>query len=249
MTRPPRIGVTTYREPATWGVWSEPADVLHASYARSVEAAGGLPMLLPPITVNTDEAAAVALDGLHGLILTGGADIDPGRYGADRDERTGEPRPDRDAWESALVHAAVSRGLPTLGICRGMQMVAVALGGRLVQHLPDVVGDASHCPTIGRHGRHDVSLAAGSRIAELLGSRVAVATYHHQAVDALPAGLVPTGWAEDGTIEAFEHSTTSWLVGVQWHPEVADGAELFSGFVDVCRSWRDAPLARPGGTR
>jgi putative glutamine amidotransferase len=122
-----------------------------------------------------------------------------------------------------------------------MQLVAVALGGRLVQHLPDVVGDDSHCPTVGRHGRHDVNLAAGSRIADLLGPRLAVATYHHQAVDVLPDDLVPTGWAEDGTIEAFENVTTAWLVGVQWHPEVADGAELFNGFVDVCRSWRDAP--------
>jgi putative glutamine amidotransferase len=249
MTDPPRVGLTTYREPATWGVWSESADVLHASYARSVEDAGGLPVLLPPITVNIDGAAAVAVDGLHGLILTGGADVDPSRYGADRGERTGEPRPDRDGWEAALVHAAISRGLPTLGICRGMQMVAVALGGRLVQHLPDVVGDESHCPTVGRHGCHDVSLAAGSRIAELLGSQVAVATYHHQAVGVLPEGLVATGWAQDGTIEAFEQSTASWLVGVQWHPEVADGAELFGGFVDVCRSWRDAPPKRPRGTR
>jgi len=240
MSPPPRIGLTTYREPATWGVWSEPADVLHASYARSVEAAGGLPVLLPPITVNIDDAAAVAIEGLHGLILTGGADIDPSRYGDDRHPRSGEARTDRDGWESALVHAAVGRDLPSLGICRGMQMVAVALGGRLVQHLPEVVGDDSHCPTVGRHGRHDVNLAASSRIGNLLGSRVAVATYHHQAVDLLPDGLVPTGWAEDGTIEAFESTATGWLVGVQWHPEVADGAELFRGFVEVCRSWRDA---------
>jgi putative glutamine amidotransferase len=247
VTPPPRVGLTTYREPATWGVWSESADVLHASYSRAVEAVGGLPVLLPPITVNVEDAAAVAVDGLHGLILTGGADIDPGRYGDDRHSRSGEARPDRDGWESALVHAAVNRGLPTLGICRGMQMVAVALGGRLVQHLPDVVGDDSHCPTVGRHGRHDVNLATGSRIGNLLGSRVAVATYHHQAVDVLPNGLVPTGWAEDGTIEAFESVTKTWLVGVQWHPEVANGAELFGGFVDVCRSWRDFALTPERG--
>jgi putative glutamine amidotransferase len=247
MTPPPRIGLTTYREHASWGVWSEPADVLPASYARSVAAAGGLPVLLPPIDVGTAAAAAVAVDGLHGLILTGGADIDPSRYGADRNEHTGEPRPDRDGWESALVHAALGRDLPTLGICRGMQMVAVALGGRLLQHLPDVVGDASHCPKVGEHGRHDVTLAAGSRIAKLVGSRVSVATYHHQAVDVLPTGLVPTGWAEDGTLEAFENVSTSWLVGVQWHPEVADGAELFRGFVEVCSSWRDAAAAPEQG--
>src|SRR5256885_13012960 len=143
---PPRVGPTTYREPATWGVWSEPADVLPASYARSVEAAGGVPLLLPPLTPATDAAAGVALDGLHGLILTGGADIDPSWYGADRHPRTGEARLDRDGWETALVRAAVSRGLPTLGICRGMQIVAVALGGTLVQHLPEVVGDDTHCP-------------------------------------------------------------------------------------------------------
>src|SRR3954468_20348594 len=249
----PRVGLTTYREPATWGVWSEPADVLHASYARSVEIAGGVPLLLPPVGRRTDDAARAALDGLHGLILTGGADIDPGRYGADRDARTGDARPDRDGWEAALVHAALDRGMPTLGICRGMQVVAVALGGRLVQHLPDTVGDESHCPTVGVHGRHDVVIAPGTRLGDLLGGRVAVATYHHQAVDRLPDSLVATGWADDGTIEAVEHSATSsaanWLVGVQWHPEVADGADLFRGFVDACRSRRDAAVPGERGAR
>src|SRR6059058_3956056 len=118
MTSPPRIGLTTYREPARWGVWSETADLLPASYARSAAEAGGVPVLLPPNDVGTDEAASVAVEGLHGLILTGGADIDPSRYGADRDERSGEARPDRDSWESALIHAAMGRDLPTLGICR-----------------------------------------------------------------------------------------------------------------------------------
>src|SRR5947208_4115290 len=243
MTTPPRIGLTTYREPATWGVWSEPADVLPASYARSVAAAGGLPVLLPPIDIGTAAAASAALDGLHGLILTGGADIDPARYGADREARTGDARPDRDAWEAALVCAALDRGMPTLGICRGMQVVAVALGGTLVQHLPEQVGDDSHCPTIGRHGRHDVDLAADSRIVRMLGAtRVAVPTYHHQAVERLPDDLAATGWADGGSIEAFEHRAGSWLVGVQWHPEVADGADLFRGFVDVCRTQRDQRL-------
>ncbi len=225
-----RIGITTYREQAEFGVWSEPADLLPTSYADVVAAAGGVPLLLPP----AGAPAADTLDALDGLVLGGGADVDPARYGAPRDPRTGPPRPDRDGWELALVDGALRRGLPVLGVCRGMQVLAVALGGSLLQHLPDRVGGDAHCPTVGRHGRHGVRLAAGSRLGDLLGERAEVATYHHQAVDVLPATAVPTGWADDGTVEAFELTGSPWAVGVQWHPEVHDGARLFAGFVAAC---------------
>jgi putative glutamine amidotransferase len=240
---PPRVGLTTYREPAAFGVWNEPADLLPTTYADAVAGAGGVPMLLPPATAGSDiePAACAALDGLHGLVLTGGADVDPACYDAPRDEHTGPERSDRDAWEIALVGAALRLDLPLLGVCRGMQVLAVALGGTLIQHLPDSIGNESHRPTVGAHGRHEVRLADGSRIADWLGTRTDVATYHHQSVDRLPSSVVANGWAGDGTIESFEVCDTTWTIGVQWHPEVHNGLPLFSAFVDACRCWRRAP--------
>ncbi|MDT4976266.1 MAG: putative glutamine amidotransferase [Pseudonocardiales bacterium] len=239
MQLPPRIGLTTYREPAVWGVWSETADLLPVHYADGVTAAGGVAMLLPPAPrADPETAAAAALDGLHGLALAGGADVDPDRYRAVRDARTGPARPDRDAWELTLTRAALDRGLPVLAICRGMQVLNVALGGDLVQHLPDVAGHHGHLPVVGQHGRHDVRLVRESRVGALLGDCAVVATYHHQAVDRLGSGLVATGWAGDGTVEALEHTGPAWVVGVQWHPEVHDGAALFAGFVQACARYR-----------
>jgi putative glutamine amidotransferase len=239
---PPRIGLTTYRETAAWGIWNEAADLLPSTYADSIAVAGGLPMLLPPVANVEDLAAAArsAVGGLHGLVISGGADVDPGRYDAPRDEHTGPERADRDSWELALVRAATDADLPLLGVCRGMQVMAVAFGGTLIQHLPDVVGNETHCPTVGEHGRHDVTLADGSRLAGILGRFADVATYHHQAVGQLPDGtVVATGWAEDGTIEAFEGCDQFWLLGVQWHPEVHNGQPLFRDFVAASRTWRD----------
>ena len=242
VTNIPRIGMTTYREKAAWGVWHEPADLLPATYADAVAAAGGLALLLPPAAVGKlPNAAAVALDGLHGLVLTGGADVDPARYRAIRDPHTDSIRSDRDEWELALTAIALDRGLPVLAICRGIQLLNVALGGDVAQHLPDVVGHERHRPTVGRHGRHDVRLAAESRIGALLGPTATVATYHHQAVDRLGAGLVATGWATDGTVEAVELDSAPWVVGVQWHPEVHDGARLFAGFIGACARQPAAP--------
>ncbi len=231
----PRIGLTTYREPAAWGVWNEPADLLPVSYSDEVSAAGGVAMLLPPARrADVDSAARAALDGLHGLALTGGADVDPLRYGAARDPHTGPARPDRDEWEILLAQAALERGMPILAICRGMQVLNVALGGDLVQHLPDTIGSDAHCPVVGEHAKHDVRLVPDSRVGELLGQRATVATYHHQAVDHLGAALAAVGWADDGTVEAVEHERADWVVGVQWHPEVRDCGPLFAGFVAAC---------------
>jgi putative glutamine amidotransferase len=240
--RLPRIGLTTYRERAVFGVWDEAADLLPAMYADAIHAAGGAPMLLPPAATGSDlEAVADSvLDGLHGLVLSGGADVDPATYGAERDCHTGPARADRDTWELALVGAALRRDMPLLGVCRGMQILAVALGGTLTQHLPDRVGDESHRPIIGEHGRHDVRLADGSRIAAVLGPRTAVATYHHQSVERLPEAAVANGWTDDGTIEAFEVCDATWAIGVQWHPEVHDGLALFTAFVEASASWRDS---------
>jgi putative glutamine amidotransferase len=241
--RPPRIGLTTYREPAAWGVWNEPADLLPASYADSVAGAGAIPVLLPPVETDLPGGAEAALEALHGIVLTGGPDVDPTRYGAGRDPHTSVARTGRDTWETALARAALDRDLPVLAICRGVQVLNVVLGGDLHQHLPDVVGDDTHCPTIGVHGRHGVRLGAGTRVSALLGSNTTVATYHHQAIDRLGAGLVASGWADDGTIEAVELDTAAWVVGVQWHPEVHDGAPLFAGFRAACEHYRASVVA------
>lgn len=236
----PRVGITTYREGAVWGVWGQAADLLPTNYSDAVAAAGAVPMLLSPAAMADPEGAArVALDGLHGLVLAGGGDIDPARYGAQRGPHTGPPRSDRDDWEQALVLAALERHVPVFAICRGMQVLNVALGGDLIQHLPDVVGHEGHRPTVGQFARHDVTAAAGSRLADLLGQRAGVATYHHQAVGRLADQLVATAWADDQTVEGVEHRTLPWVVGVQWHPEVHDGAALFGAFVDACLLFRD----------
>jgi putative glutamine amidotransferase len=231
--RPPRIGLTTYREPAKWGVWDEPAELLPATYSAGVRDAGAVPVLLPP---GAPDTADVALDAVHALLLAGGADVDPARYGADRHLATGPARPDRDEWELALARAALARDLPVLAVCRGMQVLNVALGGSLTQHLPDAVGTELHCPTVGVHGRHDVRLADGSLLGDVFGGQTVVATYHHQSVDRLGAGLVPAAWAEDGVVEAVELSGRAWVVGVQWHPEALYGAPLFDAFVTACRA-------------
>jgi putative glutamine amidotransferase len=242
---PPRIGVTTYREDAVFGVWNEPADLLPTMYADAVIAAGGAPLLLPPVDDGPQlhQLVEAVLCGVDGLLLSGGADVDPARYDAARDDETGPARPDRDAWELDLVRCALAQDMPVLGVCRGMQVLAVALGGTLTQHLPDVVGNESHRPVVGVHGRHEVILADGSRLAGIIGDRTEVATYHHQSVDRLPDTVEASGWTEDGTVEAFEVCDASWAIGVQWHPEVHDGMSLFRAFVNASTAWGQAHAA------
>jgi gamma-glutamyl-gamma-aminobutyrate hydrolase PuuD len=231
----PRIGLTCYREPARWGVWDEAADLLPTSYARAVSDAGGAPLLLPP---GESGSVSSVLDGLHGLLIAGGADVDPVRYGQQRQPHTDPARIDRDGWELALLAGALARDLPVLAICRGLQVLNVALGGDLVQHLPDQLGSDLHCPTVGVHGRHPVTLVGGSRLAALLGEQLQVASYHHQAIDRLAQPLTATGWAPDGTVESVEHADAGWVIGVQWHPEVFDGQRLFAAFVQAAAGRR-----------
>ena len=230
----PRIAATTYREPAQWSEWNEVADLLPALYTSGIQGAGGVALLLPP---GAPETAGAALGGAHGLLIAGGPDVDPQRYGADRHPKTGGAREERDAWELALVAAALDRDLPLLAVCRGLQVLNVALGGTLLQHLPDVVGTDVHSPVVGEHGRHDVVLQESSRLARILGDRAVVATHHHQAVDELGEGLVACGWAEDGIVEAVELPTHTWAFGVQWHPEAYDGDALFAAFTRACADY------------
>lgn len=229
--RQPRIGVTTYLERARYGVWDQDSAVLPRSYVDSVVAAGGAPVLLPP--VGGAHAALVA--GLDGLVLAGGADIDPAHYGQDPHERTTQTRPERDAFELGLLRAAREAGVPVLGVCRGLELINVALGGTLAQHLPDVVGHDAHQPAPARYGATAVTVDADSRLARILGARVEVRCYHHQAIDKLADGLHAVAWAADGTIEAVE-ARAEFLLAVQWHPEEdATDLRLFRALVDAAR--------------
>jgi putative glutamine amidotransferase len=209
------IGLSCYLEPARFGVWDVPAALLHKSYVDSVVAAGGTPVLLPP-GGSWDAGLVSRLDG---LVLAGGADIDPVRYGAPALATTGAPRRDRDGLEFELLDLARKSGVPVLGVCRGMQVINIALGGDLRQHLPDELGHAEHAPEPGVFGRVEVKVAAESRLAGILGEQVTVSCHHHQGVDRLGAGLVPVGWAADGLVEAIELPGEEFLLGVQWHPE------------------------------
>ena len=243
-TGAPLIGISAYCEQARWGVWEAQAMVLPRRYADRVSAAGGIPVLLPPVPGIED-----ALGRLDGLVLSGGGDIDPTHYRAEPAPETTSVREERDTAEFALLAAAVAGQLPVLGICRGMQVINVARGGSLHQHLPHVVGHDGHAPMPGSFGTHPVHVAPGSRLAGILGRDEVdppfdAPTHHHQAVDQLGDGLVPTAWAGDGTVEAFEldgGADGSFLVAVQWHPEAGDDPSLFRALVSAALARSPAP--------
>ena len=234
----PVVGITTYLERARTGVWDVRSAVLPQVYLDSVTNAGGVAVLLPP-QAPTPEAVERVLGTLDALVLSGGADVDPGLYGQERHEQTSEPRADRDAWELALLHGAIERDLPFLAICRGAQLLNVALGGTLHQHLPEVVGTERYQPGGGVFGAVDVTVTGPSLLADVLGGEAAgltVQCYHHQALDRVARGLTVTATSEDGVIEAVEMPAVRFGVGVQWHPEedAADG-RLFAALVAATR--------------
>jgi len=235
----PLIGLTTYLERAQTGVWDVPASFLPKVYFEAVNTAGGIAVLLPPQPVD-DAIAGRILDGLDGLIITGGKDVDPARYGQDPHPTTDEPRLDRDAWEDALLTAALDRGLPFLGICRGAQLLNVARGGTLIQHLPDVIGSDRYNLGGGVFNVNPVVVDSGSVVSDLVGNELTVKSYHHQAIDELGEGLIVTARSDDGIIQAVEVEGAPFAVAVQWHPEedAAEDARLFAGLVDAARSYR-----------
>ncbi|GHH14437.1 gamma-glutamyl-gamma-aminobutyrate hydrolase family protein [Streptomyces rubradiris] len=224
MTARPLIGVSTYLESgARWGVWELEAVLLPAAYPRLVQRAGGLALLLPP---DAPERAAAALAPLDALVVAGGPDVDPARYGAERSPHTGRPAPERDAWELALIEAALAAGTPLLGVCRGMQLLNVALGGTLVQHLE------GHAERVGVFGGHPVKPVPGTLYGGIVPEELTVPTYHHQAVERLGAGLVPSAYAADGTVEAVElPADRGWVLGVQWHPEQSDDLRVMQALI------------------
>jgi putative glutamine amidotransferase len=235
----PLIGLTAYRTHAAWGVWHTPAALLPHAYADHVTAAGGVPVLLP---IGADDAAAAVIPRLDGLILSGGPDIEPVRYGAAPDPFAERSQADRDTWETALLMAALQADLPVLGICRGLQLINVCRGGTLHQHLPDVVGDAvTHRQAEdGRRATHVVDIVAGSRLARVLGAtRLRVNSFHHQAVDRLGTGLRASARAPDGTIEAIEDPARPFVLAVQWHAEtLVESRALFAELIAVAAGVR-----------
>jgi len=238
---PPVIGISAYVEPASWAAWRDvPAVLVPLAYVRHIRDAGGLPVLLPPLPPGTDEGTVAALlERVDGVVLAGGVDVEPARYDADPHPTVQAPRPDRDSTELVLARICADRDVPLLGVCRGMQVMAVAAGGRLIQHLPDDIGHHGHAPAPGAYGEHTVRTVPGSRLAEVLGEEVTVPTYHHQGVVSHP-GLVECGWAPDGVLEAVEDAHARFRVGVQWHPEVGSDPRLFEALVGAARR---APLS------
>jgi putative glutamine amidotransferase len=234
----PIIGITTYRDEIRAEGPIERAAFLPESYLDAVTRAGGIAVLLPPQPGGAAEGAAV-LARLDGLILAGGLDVDPARYGQSRHERTDVPRTDRDDWEDALLAAALEHDVPLLAICRGVQLMNVHLGGTLLQHLPDVLGHDRYSGHDGEFSTNDARVEPGSRGEALLGGRdaVAVKTYHHQALGDLAPGLAPWATNDDGLVYGVEVPDRAYAVGVQWHPEEAtedDG--LVAGLVDAARA-------------
>jgi putative glutamine amidotransferase len=235
----PVIGITSYVESASWATWQDvPAALLPYAYVHAVTATGGRPVLLPP-----DEDGPDILGILDGLVLAGAADSYPARYGARPHPETHGLRPDRDAGELALLRAAFDSGVPVLGVCRGMQLMAVAAGGQLIQHMPDEVGTDEHRPAPGVYGSHGASFAPGSRVAGILGASLDVNSYHHQGV-ADPGWLTVSGWADDDSIEALEDPSRRFAVGVQWHPEATGDHRLFAALVEAARDVRSFGKSR-----
>ena len=236
----PLIGLTSYRQRAQTGVWDVQASFLPAVYIDAVTYAGGIAVLLPPQPVDAGTAAEVVAS-LDGVIVTGGGDVAPERYGAERHEKTDPANELRDAWEDAILSAAIEQQVPFLGICRGLQVLNVNRGGTLVQHLPDVVGDDRYNAGGGNFSVNRAEVEGG-RLAELLDgdSEVDVKSYHHQAVDRLGEGLQVSARTSDGTVYAVELPDVPFGVAVQWHPEedAAEDARLFAGLVEAAREHR-----------
>ncbi|WP_243076224.1 gamma-glutamyl-gamma-aminobutyrate hydrolase family protein [Microbacterium sp. SS28] len=230
--RRPVIGLTTYLEQAKQGVWDVRAAFLPQQYFDSVTSSGGVAVLLPPQPA-PDAAAEAVLDGLDGLILTGGVDVQPELYGQERHPSTDPARADRDAWELALFRGAEERRIPVLAICRGLQLVNIARGGTLHQHLPEALGTERYRVGGGVFASNTVEVAPDTRLAGMLGDGAFdVHSYHHQGVDRLGDGLIVTASTDDGLVQAFESDGDGYVVGVQWHPEEnAEDKRLFAGLV------------------
>ena len=239
----PVVGITTYLTPASFGVWETTAVLVPQSYVLGVERAGGRALLVPP----SEDAIEETLDALDGLIFSGGSDLDPDLYGQEPHAETNGIVPERDRAELALLTAALERDLPVLAICRGSQVLNVALGGDLIQHLPDLVGHEKHKESPGEFSEHEVEIEPGSRLAGVLGAQVDVKSHHHQGHARLGAGLRVSARDADGQIEALEDPARRFAVGVLWHPEAGEDLRLFEALVEEAAAYRAD--RRSGGDR
>jgi putative glutamine amidotransferase len=230
----PLIGITTYITSARFGVWEDETALVPAAYVRAVQLAGGRPLLVPPSL----DAIEETLDGLDGLVFSGGSDLDPELYGQEPHPETNGIVPERDQAEIALLRAALERDMPVLAICRGSQVLNVALGGDLVQHLPEVIGDEKHKHTPGQFADHDVDVVADTVLHDVLGDHAPVKSHHHQGYGRLGEGLREAARAEDGTIEALEDPDRRFALGVLWHPEAGEDFALFDALVNEARDYR-----------
>jgi putative glutamine amidotransferase len=235
------IGICTALERARWSVWDQQAALLPNNYLQEIRRAGGFVVMLAPDRQLLDDPSQ-ALDLIDGLILAGGADIDPAVYGAQVHPETVGTVPERDVFEVALTRAAIERDLPLLGICRGMQLINVALGGTLHQHLPERFGHGEHRRVLGSFdgAEHDVQIAPGSLAARVIGQDIHVSmSHHHQGVDRLGEGLVVSATATiDELPEAIELPGRRFVLGVQWHPEADEGSPVIGGLVSEARKLR-----------
>ena len=229
----PVVGITTYLTPAAWGAWNLEAALVPATYVRAVERAGGVPLLVPP-GASFDET----LDRVDGLIFSGGSDLDPELYGEEAHAETGGIFRERDDYELGLMRAALARDLPLLAICRGSQVLNVALGGDLEQHVPDRVGADTHKERPGVFAEHDVEVLPNTRLAAIVGDRVGVKSHHHQGYGEIGGDLREAAHAPDGTVEALEDPTRRFTLGVLWHPEEDEDGALFETLVREAAEYR-----------
>ncbi|HEX6490823.1 MAG TPA: gamma-glutamyl-gamma-aminobutyrate hydrolase family protein [Gaiellaceae bacterium] len=236
----PIVGITTYVTPAKWSYWELDAALVPAQYVRAVERAGGRPVLVPP----SEDGVEETLDSLDGIIFSGGSDLGPETYGAEAHPETLGVHAERDRAELALLKAALERDLPVLAICRGSQVLNVALGGDLEQHLPDVLGSERHKQTPGVFAEHGVEVLEGTRLGRLLGEHAPVKSHHHQGFGRLGEGLVESARADDGTVEAVEDPSRRFALGVLWHPEAGEDLKLFQELVREAAGYRSGRTSR-----
>lgn len=231
----PVVGITTYVTPAHWGYWDLEAALIPFDYVRAVENAGGRPLLVPPALDGVEET----LDALDAIVFTGGSDVDPELYGEEPHLQTFGIHRLRDDAELGLLRAALDRDMPVLGICRGIQVLNVGMGGNLHQHVPDLVGHEGHKnDPPGQFLAHEVAIEPNTRLADMLGERTTVMSHHHQGVNRIAPGLVESAHADDGLVEAVEAPEKRFAVGVLWHPEAGQDARLFETLVTEARAYR-----------
>ena len=232
----PLIGITSYEpEEVRTGVWVFSAALIPSAYVDAVTRAGGRPLVVPPVEEGVEET----LDALDGVLFSGGEDLDPEHYGAERHPETKGVDEARDRAELALLRAALERDMPVLAVCRGSQVLNVALGGDLVQHLPEIVGHDEHRHTPGEFTDHDVRIEPASRLGSLIGGETAVKSHHHQGFGRLGEGLREVAWAPDDTIEGLENPAKRFALGVLWHPEAGEDGALFEALIEEARRYRE----------